>query len=263
MQELDVAQEAARAAGEVIRRHFHEGAIARAKESGAGTYDLVTDADLEAERTIVQVIRRHFPTDAVLGEEFHRDDVAAPRLWVIDPIDGTSNFAHGIPHFAVSIGFYEAGQPACGVIYNPIREDWYLAERGQGAFHNGRRAKAAVSERLDQVLVGVGFYYDRGAMMEATLATIGDFFRQHIHGVRRFGTASLDLCSVGDGLFGAFFEYTLSPWDFAAGALYVQEAGGTVTTARGEPLRLEKTSLLASNGLIHQAALDVIRPHHP
>ena len=263
MQELEVAQEAARAAGEVIRRYFREDRTVRAKEGEGATYNLVSDADLESERTIVEVIRRSFPHDAMLGEESHKDDAAARRLWVIDPIDGTNNFAHGLPHFAVSIGFYENGQAACGVVYNPIRDDWYTAQRGQGAFHNGQQVRVTPAERLDQVLIATGFYYDRGAMMEATLLAIRDLFRQNIHGMRRFGTASLDLCMVGCGMFGAFFEYTLSPWDFAAGALFVEEAGGRATTARGELLRLEKTSLLATNGQLHEAVLDVIRGHHP
>jgi myo-inositol-1(or 4)-monophosphatase len=262
MTEFAIAQEAAKAAGEVIRRYFRGDRTARAKEGGA-SYNLVSDADVEAERTIVEVIRRAFPDDAVLGEESHVADVAESRLWVIDPIDGTNNFAHGLPHFAVSIGFYEEGQAACGVIYNPIREDWYLAQRGAGAFHNGAQVHVSDAERLDQALIAVGFYYDRGAMMEATLAAIRDLFRKNIHGIRRFGTASLDLCHVACGMYGAYFEYTLSPWDFAAGALFVEEAGGRVTTARGQPLRLEKTSILASNGRIHAAVLEVVREHHP
>jgi myo-inositol-1(or 4)-monophosphatase len=262
MQEYEIAQEAAKAAGEVIRRYYRGDRTARAKEGGA-TYNLVSDADVEAERTIVEVIRRAFPGDAMLGEESHQADLGAPRLWVIDPIDGTNNFAHGLPHFAVSIGFYEAGQAACGVIHNPIRDDWYLVQRGQGAFHNGVQVHVNDAERLDQSLIGVGFYYDRGAMMEATLAAIRDLFRKNIHGIRRFGTASLDLCHVACGMYGAYFEYTLSPWDFAAGALFVQEAGGRVTTARGEPLRLEKTSILASNGGIHEAVLEVVAALHP
>ena len=117
--------------------------------------------------------------------------------------------------------------------------------------------------RLDEVIVGVGFYYDRGAMMEATLAAIRDLKLKQIHGIRRFGTASLDLCAVALGRYGAYFEYELSPWDFAAGRLFVEEAGGTVTTARGEPLPLAKSSLLASNGPLHGPMLEVVRAHHP
>ncbi len=262
MQEFEIAQEAARAAGEVLRRYFHPQTLSRAKEEGAATYNLVTDADLEAERTIVEVLRKAFPSDAVLGEESHRDDVDAPRLWIVDPLDGTNNFAHRIPHFAISIAFYEEGQARCGVIYNPVRNDWFLAQRGQGAFYNGERVQVSPAERLDQILIGVGFYYDRGAMMEATLAAIRDLFRQNIHGVRRFGTASLDLAHVGCGMYGAYFEYTLSPWDFAAGALFVEEAGGRVTTARGEPLPRKPTSILASNDKVHDAVLEFVRRHH-
>ena len=117
--------------------------------------------------------------------------------------------------------------------------------------------------RLDEVLVGVGFYYDRGAMMEATLEVIGDLKRRQVHGIRRFGTASLDLCMVGLGRYGAYFEYQLSPWDFAAGRLFVEEAGGKVTDARGNPLPLGKSSVLATNGPLHEPMLEVIRPRHP
>ncbi len=116
---------------------------------------------------------------------------------------------------------------------------------------------------LTEVLVGVGFYYDRGAMMESTLAAIRDLFREDIHGIRRFGTASLDLCMVGLGMFGAFFEYELSPWDFAAGRLLVEEAGGRVTTCAGGPLGIEKSSVLATNGALHGAVLAIVGPHLP
>ncbi len=121
----------------------------------------------------------------------------------------------------------------------------------------------SVQTKLDEVLVGVGFYYDRGAMMEATLRAIGDLKRCQIHGIRRFGTASLDLCMVGSGCYGAYFEYELSPWDFAAGALFVEEAGGRITTARGEPLPLARTSVLASNGPLHAPTLEIVHRHHP
>jgi myo-inositol-1(or 4)-monophosphatase len=163
---------------------------------------------------------------------------------------------------AVSIAYYRAGVAECGVVVNPLTDDWHTAARGLGAYHNGRRVQVAEHDRLDQAMVGVGFYYDRGAMMEATLAAIGDFFRAKIHGIRRFGTAALDLCLVGRGCFGAFFEYELSPWDFAAGRLFVEEAGGRVTTGRGGPLELKRGSLLASNGRLHEAALEIVARHH-
>ena len=256
---LEVAKLAATAAGDIVARYFRDGVAMRGKES----YNLVSDADVESEQAIVEEIRRHFPEHVMLAEEAHRGDAAAEHLWIIDPLDGTNNFAHDIPHFAVSVAYYHQGQPACGVIFNPIRDDWYTAVRGEGAFHNGRKVQVGQQTRLDEVLVGVGFYYDRGAMMEATLAAVGDLFRQKIHGIRRFGTASLDLCQVGCGIFGAFFEYELSPWDFAAGRLFVEEAGGRVTTARGEPLPLANTCLLAANKTLHEVMLPIVRGHCP
>lgn len=269
--ELHVAEEAARVGGAVASRFFREEFAVYTKSSAAGKveYNLVSEADLEAETAIVAVIRKAFPDHAVLGEELHGGDgvsesvLKSKHLWIVDPIDGTNNFVHRIPHFGVSVAYYHDGQPACGVMGNPSRDDWFIAARGQGAFHNGQRAQVTDNSRLEEALIGFGYYYDRGAMMEATLAAVGDLLRRNIHGVRRMGAATLDLAYVGLGCFGAFFEYELAPWDFAAGRLFVEEAGGKVTTGRGEPVPLAKTSILASNGLLHQAVLEFIAAHHP
>lgn len=255
--ELIVAEEAARAGGRVVTRYFHEGIEMRSKDVA----NLVSDADIEAERAIVAVIRGAFPDHEILGEESHAGDVNAEHLWIIDPLDGTNNFAHKIPHHAVSVAYYRGGRAECGIVFNPARDEWHVAARGQGAYQNGRRARVAEHEGLDQSLVGVGFYYNRGAMMEATLDAIGDLKRARIHGIRRFGTASLDLCMVGLGMFGAYFELELSPWDFAAGRLFVEEAGGRVTTCRGESLPLGKTDILATNGRLHDTVLGVLEKH--
>jgi myo-inositol-1(or 4)-monophosphatase len=255
--ELEVAREAARAGGEVVARHFRQGVAIRSKES----FNLVSDADVQSEAAIAAVIQRHFPHHALLGEEAHQADAGAEHLWIIDPLDGTNNFAHGLPHFAVSVAYYRAGLPQCGVVGNPLRDEWYEAARGMGATHNGRPLRVARSGRLDEVLIGVGFFYDRGAMMQATLAAIGDLFRARIHGIRRFGAAAMDLSLVAAGVFGGFFEFELAPWDFAAGRLIVAEAGGRVTTCSGGPLTVAKSSILASNGLLHDELLRVIAPH--
>ena len=257
--EQTIAEEAARAGGAVAARYFREGVEMRTKDVA----NLVSDADVEAEHAIAAVIRKAFPSHAILGEEAHEADASAEHLWIVDPIDGTTNFAHQIPHFAVSVAYYHGGEAQCGVIYNPVRDEWHSAAKGQGAFHDGRRVQVQEATRLDEVIVGVGFYYDRDAMMDATLAAIGDLKRRQIHGIRRFGTASLDLCMVGLGRFGAYFEYQLSPWDFAAGRLFVEEAGGKVTDARGNPLPVGKSSILATNGAIHERMLEVITPRHP
>jgi myo-inositol-1(or 4)-monophosphatase len=257
-QPLETALYAAREGGAIIARYFHDGVTMRTKGTSA---DLVSDADVNSERRIVQVIRDAFPDHCVMGEEEHSGDENAEHLWIIDPLDGTTNFAHHLPHFAVSIGYYHKGVAQCGVVWNPIRDDLYIAERGRGATHNGRTLRVGQQKLMSEALIGVGFYYDRGAMMEATLAAIGDCFRQQIHGVRRFGTASLDLAQVACGSYGAYFEYQLSPWDFAAGQLILEEAGGRVTTCSGAPMPLQKTSILASNGALHDQMLSIVGRH--
>jgi len=258
-QPVDVALSAARTAGEILASYYQNGFVIRNK----GIADLVTDADIAAERSIVDSIRSVFPDHAILGEEEATADVSAEHLWVIDPLDGTTNFTHGIPHFAVSIAYLHLGQAECGVVWNPIREDLYVARRGHGATHNEARLRVSTETSMDQALIGIGFYYDRGAMMEATLAAVGDCFRKQIHGVRRFGTASLDLAHVAAGYYGAYFEYQLSPWDFAAGKLIVEEAGGRVTTCDGQDVPLKKTTVLASNSLLHEQMLEVVSRHWP
>lgn len=258
--ELSVAEEAARAGGSVVMRYHREGVAMRSKDVA----DFVSDADVESERAVVGVIRRAFPGHEVLGEESHRGDAGAEHLWVVDPLDGTTNFAHKIPQFAVSVAYYRGGVAQCGVVYNPAREEWHTAVAGRGAFLNGRAVHVNAERRLDETLVGLGFYYNRGAIMDATLAVIGSLKRDHrVHGVRRFGAASLDLCMVALGMLGGYFEYELSPWDFAAGRLFVEEAGGKVTDCRGDPLPMAKSSILATNGLLHDALLAVVQPGHP
>ncbi len=262
MHEMDVAVNAARAGGEVLKKHFLAGVVASHKYE-TQTHNLVSVADVEAEQTIVNLIRQTFPKHSVLGEESHHDDAGAEHLWVVDPLDGTNNFVHGIPHFAVSIAYYFQGRAQVGVVYNPLRDDWYTAAAGGGAFYNGTRVSVAAHTQLNQALVGVGFYYDRGAMMEATLTAIRDLFHSQIHGIRRFGTAALDLAQVGCGQFGAYFEYQLHPWDFAAGVLFVTEAGGRVTTCSGGAVPLAKTDLLASNSHLHDEIAAIVGRHWP
>jgi myo-inositol-1(or 4)-monophosphatase len=253
--QLGAAVEAAHAAAIIVADYFVKGTEIRTKES----YNLVTDADVHAEQRIGEVIHAHFPDHAILGEEAHNAAGDSVNLWVVDPLDGTNNFAHHIPHFAVSIGFYHRGVAEVGVIVNPITQDWFFTVRGQGAWYRGQRTQVSDERVLEKSMIGIGFYYDRGTMMEATLMAIRDFFRTNIHGVRRFGTASLDLCQVGLGRYGAYFEYQLHPWDFAAGRLFVEESGGMVSDCEGAQLPMDRTSCLATNGWLHPASLDITR----
>lgn len=259
---LEVATRAAHAGGDIVKHYFENGVTIESKDPDAA-HNLVSQADIESERAIGELILEAFPNHSILGEETHRDDVRSEDLWVVDPLDGTTNFAHGIPHFAISVAYYQGGTAQCGVILNPIRDDTFVAQRSKGATHNGNRVQVSPATHIRDTLIGVGFYYDRGAMMEATLAAVRDLFHQQIHGIRRFGTASLDLAQVGCGLFGGYFEYQLSPWDFAAGRLFVEEAGGRVTDCSGGPLPLVCTTLLASNGGLHDALIEIVKKHRP
>ncbi|HEV7283110.1 MAG TPA: inositol monophosphatase family protein [Pirellulaceae bacterium] len=262
---LETALAAATAGGEVLRRHFGSKEGLRVKDR----VELVSDADVESEQVIQRTILDRFPHHDLLGEEGSSgasgpaEGEAPEHLWVVDPLDGTNNFVHGIDHVAVSIAYCYRGRPLVGVVDNPLQGHRFVSVAGRGATENGKSIRVSQAASLDQTMIGVGFYYDRGAMMEATLAAVADFFRQQVHGVRRFGAAALDLCYVASGRYGLFFEYRLSPWDFAAGQLIVTEAGGRVTTATGEPLPLTRSTILASNGLLHDAALEITALHQP
>ncbi|MEM7456270.1 MAG: inositol monophosphatase family protein [Planctomycetota bacterium] len=261
---LEVAVEAATRAGEIISGYFADLASAAIEDkvtanSGEG---LVTKADVEAEKAIIDTIRQHFPDHAFMAEEEHTADAGqVSDLWVIDPLDGTNNFAHGIDRFCVSIAYFKDSVAQIGCIYRPTSEEKFLAIKDHGSWLNDRRVKVNNHQNLSDTLIGCGFHYDRGAMMQATLECIRELFFADIHGIRRYGAAALDLVDVGCGRFGAFFEYALSPWDFAAGKLFVEEAGGRITTCTGEPPELRKTSMIASNGHLHEAVLAITKKH--
>lgn len=255
---LELALAAADAGGTVLRNKFGCGLDVKSKAPS----DLVTEADLNAERVIIDLIRASYPGHAIMAEESRSGTEIAEHLWVIDPLDGTTNFVHSVPNFGVSVAYYNEGRATVGVVHNPILNDWYSAELGQGAVVNDKPARVAQSS-LSESLIGVGFYYDRGEMMRATLAAVEELFTQQIHGIRRLGSAALDLCHVGTGQFGAFFEYQLSPWDFAAGRLFVEEAGGLVSTCAGDPLELKVSTVLATSPAIRSHVLKIVQKHMP
>lgn len=259
-EQLAVALEAANRASEIIRKYFGQRLEREHKVVASKSQGLVTKADVEAEQLIIDMIKSRFPGHNFLAEESGPSAPAGGQLWVIDPLDGTNNFAHGIPHFSVSIAYCEDGQTRCGVIANPISGEVCWAQQGGGAWLDDRRVCVGQEKTLEETIAVTGFYYDRGAMMKATLAVIEELFNRNIRGIRRFGSAALDLCYVGLGRFGAYYEYRLSPWDFAAGKLFVEEAGGQVTSCAGNPVQLRPTSLLATNGHLHAQVLDITQP---
>jgi myo-inositol-1(or 4)-monophosphatase len=225
-----------------------------------GAIDLVTEMDLEIERAFRAMIAQRFPSHVVLGEEFEQSgdrETASRHCWVLDPIDGTTNYAHGLPIFCASLALEIDGQAVVGAVYDPNRRELFTAERGHGAWLNGSPLRVSTAAALIDSLLVTGFHYNIHKDSMELIELFGEFISR-ARAVRRLGSAALDLCYVAAGRFDAFWEHKLQPWDVAAGALIVQEAGGRVTTIDGAPFQSRAGSVLASNGHIHPAMLDTI-----
>jgi myo-inositol-1(or 4)-monophosphatase len=251
---LETASAIARDAGALLRAAF-----ARPIEvSYKGDIDLVTDADRRSERAIVEAIGRAFPGHAVLAEEGGGGGDAEWR-WVIDPLDGTTNFAHRYPFFCVSIALEHRGERVIGVVYDPLRDECFAARRGAGAVLNGAPIAVSRETRLERALAATGFPYDVHERPEETLRFFAPFLSR-VQGVRRDGSAALNLAYLACGRFDLFWETKLHPWDVAAAALLVEEAGGRVTDFVGGPMPQDGFEVAASNGHLHEALLGVLAP---
>lgn len=226
-----------------------------------GAIDLVTEIDLECERMCRARLAERFPSHDILAEEFGAGPVERPASryrWVFDPLDGTTNYAHGLPVFCCSLALEVDGHAEVGVVYDPTRRELFTAERGQGAFLNGAPMRVSETMVLGDGLLVTGFPYDVHREREHLVGLFSAFLGE-ARAVRRLGSAALDLCYVGAGRFDAFWEQRLHPWDVAAGALVVHEAGGLVTGMDGAEFDVAAGHLVASNGRLHDAALTVIR----
>jgi myo-inositol-1(or 4)-monophosphatase len=251
---LPAARAAAEAAGRLLRRGLDE-----AMEVGyKGAVDLVTNFDGLAQEVIVDLISSAFPRHAILAEEGLRPAAKSEFLWVIDPLDGTTNFAHRLPVFAVSIGLVFRGAPVLGVVFDPVREDMFTAAAGGGAYCGGRSIRVSSVGDLDRSLLATGFPYD---IRESPVNNLDHFqnFCLRAQAVRRCGSAALDLCYLACGRFDGFWELKLKPWDVAAGAIIVTEAGGRVTDLDGGDFRIDNGETVATNGLVHDAMLSVLK----
>ncbi|HZP43024.1 MAG TPA: inositol monophosphatase family protein [Candidatus Binatia bacterium] len=249
-----VAHAAAARAGALVRARYREQHALELKSA----VDLVTAVDREAERLIVDAIAAAFPTHGIVAEESPPRPGSDPHRWYVDPIDGTTNFAHGYPHFAVSIGLAREEEMLFGLVYDPMREELFTAVRGGGARLNGAPIGVSAVGRLDDALLGTGFPYDRRERGEFYVAFFLEGLRR-AQGVRRTGSAALDLCWLAAGRLDAFWEWKLHPWDVAAARLVVEEAGGRVSDFAGGPHRLSAEETAASNGRLHDALLAMLR----
>ncbi len=249
----EIAIHAAHAGGSILKQKFGGALEIRHK----GAIDLVTDADRAAEDAIVASIRSTFPRHDILAEEADHGRRDSSYCWIIDPLDGTTNFAHGFPWFAVSIALQVEGEVVLGVVYNPLLEELFVAEKGQGAFLNGSALRVSTIDRLDQALLATGFAYDH---KENPVNNYDHFlhFQQAAQACRRAGVASLDLACTAAGRYDGFWEMKLKPWDVAAGQLLVTEAGGIVSDFSGGPFELSGPEYLASNGRLHAAMQEVL-----
>ena len=250
----DLAVRVARKAGQVLRKR-----VGRTKRINyKGAVNLVTEMDFLSEKIIVSEIRRQHPDHGFLAEEKARQQTVSPYRWVIDPLDGTTNYAHGYPVYGVSIALERQGDIVLGVVYDPSREELFVAQKGKGARLNGRRIRVSSVPELARSLLATGFPYD---LRENPIDNFDHFqnFAYRVHAVRRSGSAALDLCYVAAGRFDGFWEMKLGPWDLAAGSLMVQEAGGRVTDFHGRPPGLDGSYVLASNGKIHGEMIKILK----
>lgn len=261
-----VAVNTASKAGEWIKSKAGQNHLYISKSSAS---DLVTDIDKGAEALIRKLIHTYFPDHAILGEEGSEPGAegAAKALenvknkdyvWIVDPIDGTTNFIHGFPFFSVSIALAYRGEVVVGVVYDPMQDELFVAEKGKGTYVRGKRSSVSKEERLESSLLATGFPTERSAMLPQNMKQLSELAPK-VRNIRSSGSAALHLAYVAAGRLTGFWEMNLNAWDIAAGALLVTEAGGKVTDLSGEPYRLSVRNVLATNGLIHQAAADALK----
>lgn len=243
-------------AGSRMLRHY--GRVKTIHTKAGSVTNLVTNADHDIESFVKECIHKQYPEDAILAEESPAENEGAPRKWIIDPLDGTTNFAHSFPFSCVSIGVEVDGEVVLGGVYNPMQHEFFFSRKGKGARLNGRKIRVSEIRRLDQSMVATGFPYDVHQHPERCLPYFNAMI-QKAQAIRRNGSAALDLCHLAMGRYDGFFEVRLNPWDTAAGTLILREAGGMISDFEGNPHSIYKKQVAASNGLIHHELLTVLQ----
>lgn len=252
---LTVAERAAREAGRIQKMFRSKDFYVRHK----GEIDLVTEVDIACEEAIVKIIRAAFPDHGILAEENEKETGGSANRWLIDPLDGTVNYAHGFPIYCASVALESGGEIITGAVYDPERDEMFTATRGGGAFLNGDAIKVSNVAELTDALLATGFPYTIRTAAKNNLKEFSDF-AMRAQALRRPGAAAIDLCYVACGRLDGFWEFHLKPWDMAAGSLIVREAGGRVTMSDGAVFDVNRPDIAASNGLIHDAMLEVLSP---
>ena len=247
---IDIAKEA----GEIIREGFGKNLSIEFKTDEA---NIVTNIDKAAEKVIVDYIRKEYPTHSIIAEESGENRKSSEYTWVIDPLDGTTNFAHALPIFAVSIGLLKGDEIILGIIYDVMRDVVYSAENGSGTFANKSKINVNDNSNLSRSVLVTGFAYDRGDQYKNAIKLFGSFLT-NTRGVRRLGSAAIDFCYVASGVFEGFWEANLSPWDVCAGILIVKEAGGRVTDFNNRGINIFSNQFLATNGKVHDKMVDIM-----
>jgi len=255
----DFVVELAKEAGQVLMDYFERRLVVESKSS---EIDLVTEADVASERLIVKAIREWYPEHSILSEEGLGEKQAGEFFWLIDPLDGTTNYAHGYPVFCVSIALQRKRETVLGVTYDPVRNELFYAEKGQGAYCNGRRLSVSGAVNLRRSLLATGFPYARASIEDNNVAEFGRIMPR-VQGVRRGGAATLDMAYVAAGRLDGYWEFHLSPWDWAVGDLLIREAGGRTSDVSGQPWRLRSNNMVATNGLLHEELLAVLKGNFP
>ena len=240
--------------GEILRSHF--GRISKINKKG--DIDLVTEADKESEKIIIETIQTKFPDHAILAEESGANKKESKCQWIIDPLDGTTNFAHNLNLFSVSIAFAIKGEIVTGIVFSPITEELFIAESEKGATLNGRPIKVSNTAKVSESLLVTGFPYDFKNIINPILTRISNCLKAS-QGIRRLGSAALDLCFVACGRFVAFWVQKFKPWDTAAGMLIAKEAGATITDFSNMPYTIDKQEILATNNKIHEEMLSLLK----
>lgn len=253
---LELAIAAAREAGRFLTENV--GRVRNVETKKGEERNLVSEIDRGSEKRIIRAIKSRYPDHAILAEESGGNNAAADYRWIIDPLDGTTNYLHGLPIYSVTIGIEHKGEIVAGVVYDPNLDELFTAERGAGAFLNGKRLRVSTTSRLIDSLLVTGFPYNITDNPDHAVEHFVNLLMEG-RGIRRLGSAAMDLSYVAAGRFDGFWEVNLNPWDMAAGVLCIQEAGGRVTDFFGNPSNVYKKQVLATNNAIHEAMLAVLK----